>query len=251
MKNLFSVLWVLGFSFLFVWCSSQNVWDVDYDLTNEVWREMHCSAMFQKAGVATLKSTYWLGEKEAEDGYIVEWRMDTDKGIYSTTCIYPKAEGDWAISISPEDDLSWSINPAVQYCINTDGAYGINLDGENMFWECRFADGTSCEAWTYFYWKCPTDLSETNVLDFPVETEEERIVACEENVWYYLNYNTWSFTWQNEEEAWASFSRDGHVVYEKWGEKWEDDVNCYIDMVDKSVKVEFSNHNYLGAIEAE
>jgi hypothetical protein len=32
--------------------------------------------------------------------------MDTDKGYYSTTCIYPKAEGEWAISISPEEDLS-------------------------------------------------------------------------------------------------------------------------------------------------
>ena len=35
---------------------------------------------------------------------------------------------------------------------------------------------------------------------------------------------------------------NGHVVYEKWWEKWEADVECLIDMVDGSVNVEFTNH---------
>ena len=43
-------------------------------------------------------------------------------------------------------------------------------------------------------------------------------------------------------EAGASFVRNGHVVYEKWWEKWETDVECLIDMVDGSVNVEFTNH---------
>jgi hypothetical protein len=29
-------------------CNNQNVWDVDYDLTTEIGREMHCYTQFQK-----------------------------------------------------------------------------------------------------------------------------------------------------------------------------------------------------------
>lgn len=82
-----------------------------------------------------------------------------------------------------------------------------------------------------------------------VETEEDRIAACEDTAGFYLNFGSWEFDWEDEHEAWASFSRDWHVVYEKWWEKAETDVNCFIDMVDQSVNVEFSNQNYLWPIE--
>lgn len=77
-----------------------------------------------------------------------------------------------------------------------------------------------------------------------VDTPEKRITACEERAGYYLNFNEWSFTWEDEEEWWASFIRNGHVKYLKWWENAEDDVECMIDMVDWSVNVEFSNHMY-------
>lgn len=84
-----------------------------------------------------------------------------------------------------------------------------------------------------------------------LETEEDRIAACEERAWTILNYNEWTYAWENEEEAWASFVRIGHVKYLKWWENAEDDVECFIDMVDKSVNVSFSNHMYNWEIQEE
>jgi hypothetical protein len=43
--------------------------------------------------------------------------------------------------------------------------------------------------------------------------------------------------------------RYGHVSYVKRWEKAEDDEECVIDMVDKSVSVEFSNHIYNGELQ--
>jgi hypothetical protein len=37
----------------------------------------------------------------------------------------------------------------------------------------------------------------------------------------------------------------------KWWENAEDDVECFIDMVDKSVNVSFSNHMYNWEIQEE
>ena len=75
-----------------------------------------------------------------------------------------------------------------------------------------------------------------------VATEEWRLAQCEESVGFYLNFGSWKFTWKDEEESGASFVRNGHVIYEKWLEKWEADVQCFIDMVDWSINVEFTNH---------
>ncbi len=118
MRNSIFGLWILFFGVFISWCSSQNVWDVEYDLSSEMWRNLHCSAMFQKADVAKLKWTHWIAERIFDDKYLVEWKMDTDNWEYYTTCIYPQNDGEWNISISPKDDLSGSINPAVQYCIS-------------------------------------------------------------------------------------------------------------------------------------
>ena len=95
----------------------------------------------------------------------------------------------------------------------------------------------------------PEENKESN--KYPVDTVENRIKACEENVGFYLNFGNWEFTWEDEEETGASFFRNGHVVYEKWWEKWEADVECFIDMVDGSVNVEFKNHFGLWPVDGE
>ena len=82
-----------------------------------------------------------------------------------------------------------------------------------------------------------------------METPEGRIAACEERAGYYLNFNEWTFVWNDESEWWASFIRNGHVAYLKWWENAEDDVECVVDMVDWSVNVEFSNHIYDGELQ--
>ena len=84
-----------------------------------------------------------------------------------------------------------------------------------------------------------------------LETEEGRLVACNDRVGFYLNTNMFTATWSNEQEWWASFILNWHVVREENWETAEDDVQCVIDMVDKSVNVEFTNHKFNGELQKE
>ena len=237
MKKSLVLLWFFGFWMLFAWCNSQNVWDVEYDLTTEMWRNLHCSAMFQKAGVAELKGTHWVSEREVEDTYLLEWRMETDKGDYYTTCVYLQDGSDWYISISPVDDLSWTINPSTQYCLSNGWTYSIDENETSIFSQCSFDDGLSCNAWDYYYWVCPSTLTNYSLL-----SPSDRIMACQDRVGFYLNFGTWSFVWNDEVEDWNLYLRNWNVEYEKWWEKWVADIDCTIDMEQWTVEVEFSNH---------
>ena len=98
-------------------------------------------------------------------------------------------------------------------------------------------------------WDWTIEYNPINPEGFDLQSEEGRIVACEERAGYNLNFNEWTFTWEDESEAGASFVRNGHVAYLKRWENAEDDVECFIDMVDKSVNVEFSNHIYNGELQ--
>ena len=88
-----------------------------------------------------------------------------------------------------------------------------------------------------------------------VNSEEKRINACEEKALFYLNINEANFTWEDEGESGASFSRNWHVNYVKSSEAdgdmgaASDDIFCFVDMVDWSVSVDFSNHEFLWVLE--
>lgn len=72
-----------------------------------------------------------------------------------------------------------------------------------------------------------------------VDTLEHRITTCEETAGFFLNFNEWTFTREDESEAWASYARNGHVNYLKRWETAQRDIFCFIDMVDNSVMIEF------------
>jgi len=72
-----------------------------------------------------------------------------------------------------------------------------------------------------------------------VDTPEHRITTCEETAGFFLNFNEWTFTREDESEAWASYARNGHVDYLKRWETAQRDIFCFIDMVDNSVMIEF------------
>jgi hypothetical protein len=118
----------------------------------------------------------------------------------------------------------------------------VTADGEEYNLVCNYSD--DLEDWTINYTPVDEPESWNSIPEFDLETEEGRIAACEERAGFYLNFNEWTFTWEDESEGWASFIRNWHVVYLKWWENAEDDVECVIDMVDKSVNVDFSNHIY-------
>ena len=246
MKKSLVLLWVFSFWILFAWCNSQNVWDLEYDLTNEIWRNLHCSAMFQKADVAKLKGTYWVAEKFWDNAYVLEWKMDTNKGDYYTTCTYLQDGSDWNISISPADDLSGSINPATMYCISHGWTYTIEDNWTSIFWQCLFDDESSCDAWEYYYWECYPALWNPSLL-----SSSDRLMACQDRVGFYLNFGTWSFIWNDEIESWNLYLRNWSVEYEKWWEKWVADIDCSINMNQWTVEVEFSNQAPLETLEVE
>ena len=176
------ILWLWGI--ILTWCNSKEVWDVDYDLKNEIGRQLHCYAQFQKENKA---DNYWVNwEPESSNWFtvIVEWIAKADDKEYTLKCTY-------------DDEWNWTI----EYTPTADEQFNLN-------------------------------------------TQEGRLVACEERAGYYLNFNEWTFTWEDESEWWASFVRNGHVSYLKWWENAEDDVECVVDMVDRVVTVEFSNHIY-------
>ena len=121
-----------------------------------------------------------------------------------------------------------------------------------MYGECTLTDGTKCEEWAYYNGECWAENNERiQTPEFDLETEEGRLAACEERAGYYLNFNEWTFTWEDESDGWASFVRNGHVAYLKRDENAEDDVECVVDMVDKSVSVNFSNHIYNGELQED
>lgn len=192
MKNLWlvAILWLA--SLLLTGCNSKEVWDVDYDLTNEIGRQLHCYAQFQKENKAR---NYWVDwEPESSNWFtvVVEWIAKADDKEYALKCTYSDDASDWTIEYTPTVDEQFDLN-----------------------------------------------------------TPEGRIVACEERAGYYLNFNEWTFTWEDESEAGASFVRNGHVAYLKRWENAEDDVECFIDMVDRTVSVEFSNHIYNGELQED
>lgn len=78
---------------------------------------------------------------------------------------------------------------------------------------------------------------------FDLKSEEGRIAACEERAWFYLNFNEWSFTWENEEESEDNFVRNGRVHYTKWWETADRDVSCLINVANSDIVVEFLDWN--------
>ena len=72
-----------------------------------------------------------------------------------------------------------------------------------------------------------------------VENEQERIFACWRSVSEYLGISDYSINWDKEEEAWASFVLNWRVNI--WNgideEKITKNVQCVVDMVNKSVTI--------------
>ena len=249
MKNFLSLVAILWlWTVILTGCNSKNVWDVDYDLSTEIGREMHCYAQFQKNVKADVYWAEWVPEYDYEWTFIVEWKVKADTDEYNLVCNYSGDESKWTINYTPVGSVEVG-NPASEYCINQWWIFEIVSSDIDIYGECTLSDGTICEEWAFYNWECQSWNDESQTLKFDLETPEGRQVACEEKAGSYLNFNEWTFTWEDESQGWTSFVRNGHVDYLRQGEKVEDEVECFIDMVDKSVNVDFLNYEYNGELQ--
>lgn len=148
------------------------------------------------------------------------------------------------------------LQAAQDYCDSTEGSLTTSWN----LYVCSYADGSECAAEDFRTASCP-DINLDEIIepeiDERIHDAEGRLALCEEQSLFYLNINDATFTWNEENEAGASFMIYGHVDYVKNSEAdgtyWRasDDINCYIDMVDGSTTVEFNNHEFLGELSEE
>lgn len=122
------------------------------------------------------------------------------------------------------------------------------LSQEWKMFVCTYPDGSVCESEDFAKWWC-VDLQDTDNNDLSskraqLETEENRIQACQDKVMFLLNSANVVFEWWEESEWWASFYRKWKATYTKQDWTASEDVECMIDMVDASVNIEFSNHEF-------
>jgi putative hemolysin len=216
-------------------------------------RQLHCYAQFQKDYHAKQYWAEWVAEVNNGFNVVVEGKVKADEKEYYLVCNYSDDIGDWTLNATPITVWTAIGDPASEYCNENWWEFEIVSNDEDIYGQCTLENGIVCESWKFFNGECPAlewdDESEIWQPEFDLETEDGRLVACEERAWFYLNFGDGTFTWEDEDEGGASFVRNGHVVYEKWWEKWETDVECLIDMVDGSVNVEFSNQNSLWPID--
>ena len=251
-----NVLWfvaVLWLATVLTGCNSKEVWDVDYDLSTEMWRQLHCYAQFQRDHQAKNYWAEWVSEVNNGFGSIVEWKVKADEKEYYLVCNYSDDIADWILNATPIDKWIATGDPASEYCVNQGWIFEIVSNETDIYGECTLTDETKCEEWAYMNGECWTWNAEPEIWhsEFDLQTEEGRLAACEERVGYYLNFNEWTFVWNDESEGWASFVRNWHVTYLKWWENAEDDVECVVDMLDRVVTVEFSNHVYNWELQEE
>jgi len=221
-------------------CNSKNVWDEDYDLSTEIGRELHCYAEFQRDHQAKQYWAEWVSEVSNGFSVIVEWKVKADEEEYYLVCNYSDDIDEWTINVTPTSEWIAIGNPASEYCVNQWWTFDIISNETNIYGECTLSDGVKCEDWAFYNWECSV-WSEEKIWtpEFDISNEEGRIAACEERAGFYLNFNEWTFTWEDESEAGASFARNGNVHYTKRWETADRNVFCFIDMVDGSVMVEF------------
>ena len=246
MKKTLWFVAILGlWSVILTGCNSKEVRDLDYNLSTEIGRQLHCYAEFQRDHQAKNYWAEWVSEMNNGFESIVEWKVKADEKEYYLVCNYSDDIADWTLNATPIDKWVATGNPASEYCVNQGWIFEIVSNETDIYWECTLSDGTKCEEWAYMNGECWNENNEEILIpEFGLQTAEGRQKACEERAGFYLNFNEWAFTREEEDEWGASFIRNWHVTYWKRWENAEDDVECIIDMVDGSVNIEFSNHIY-------
>ena len=154
--------------------------------------------------------------------------------VASLLCVLTLA---WCKCKCPENELS----EKAQYCLDNSGTYSHVISADEEYGECTFPSGVGCRDEILMTEECDF---EPNLDD--IDTEEERLAGCEENVQsWMIDFEEWSdnivVEWWEESEWWASFVRNWVVKYVKDGRNWTMNAECVADFVDWSLSVSYDD----------
>ena len=133
------------------------------------------------------------------------------------------------------------LNQRIEYCNEHGGTHSLIHSPTAVYGECAFPSGVTCEDTILWTDECSF---EPNLED--IDTEEERLAWCTENVkWWMTDMVAWAenldIQWWEESEGWASFVRNWVVKYTKDWTDYEMSAECVADFVDGSLWVSYGD----------
>lgn len=163
MKKSLFVLFGLMSTALLAGCTTKNLWDMDYDLTNEIGRQLHCYAQFQKDYPAKRYWAEWVSEILFEGLYLVEGKVKADDQEFNLVCTYPEDSeklNEWNIVTTSVDKKNAILDPSAEYCNEYGWEFDIVSNDEDIYGQCMLPNGMVCESWKYYNWECPSEDDE-------------------------------------------------------------------------------------------
>lgn len=172
-----SILWLAVILWLgtVILVGCDNATTESYDLTNEIWRQLHCYDQFKIEKPANNYWADWLPEVIDWNTVFVEATAKADEEEFRLICTYMDNGEDWNVEVYPlaeinsEEPEVWIANPASVYCEENGGTLKLE-DGSGL---CMFEDGSYCEEWSYQRWECqPGEIIYNTISDGESNNEE-------------------------------------------------------------------------------
>ena len=136
-KNTLLFLAVLWVSTVLLTGCNFNGWDIEYDLTNEMGRQLNCLDKFWKEIKA---DSYWAQmNPEVTNGFstIVEWNVRVNDEEYHLVCTYSDDIWDWTMDytllVSNQFDLENELG-RIEACADKVGFY-LNTNNYDISWD--------------------------------------------------------------------------------------------------------------------
>ncbi len=140
-----------------------------------------------------------------------------------------------------EKEVDARLQQAMDFCLEHWGTHSLVHSQTAVYGECMFPSGIGCEDDMVLNGECNYEPNLESI-----DTEEERLAGCEENVqWWMTDFvegaENVSIEWGEESEGGASFVRNGEIRYTKDGSNWKMDVECVADFVDGSLGTSYGD----------
>lgn len=133
------------------------------------------------------------------------------------------------------------LNQRIEYCNEHWGTHSLIHSPTAVYGECAFPSGVTCEDTILWTDECNFEPNLESI-----DTEEERLAWCTENVeWWMADMVAWAenvdIQWGEESEGWASFVRNWVVKYTKDWTDYEMSLECVADFVDGSLWISYGD----------